>query len=151
MYMAKLVSRFMAVTFTLLSTMVAVPTAGNAQQTFVVSVDRGGLISARVNQVSRLRSSGQRVEIRGTCLSSCTMLLGSGNVCVSPNAVLGFHGPSSYGRRLQPADFERWSQEIARHYTPQLRSWYLNKARYRTNGFYEISGHELIRMGYQAC
>ena len=151
MFFSKLVIRIAVTAFITWTSLTTLPTRATAQQIYVVNADRGGLISSRVTQVRKLRSSGQRVEIRGTCLSSCTMLLGSGNVCVYPNAVLGFHGPSSYGRRLQPADFERWSQEIARHYTPQLRNWYLNTARYRTNGFYQISGRELIRMGYKRC
>ena len=127
------------------------PISTSAQQTVVIQNDRGGVISSRSSRVESLRSSGRRVEIRGVCLSACTMMLGAGNICVDPNATLGFHGPTSYGRRLQPQDFEYWSQEVARHYSPALRSWYLNTARHRTSGYHKLSGRDLIRMGYRQC
>lgn len=129
----------------------AVPENARAQQTIVVKNDRGGLIQSRATTVNRLRASGQRVEIRGTCLSACTMLLGASNVCVSPNATLGFHGPTSYGRRLVPEDFEHWSRVMASNYSPRLRSWYMNTGRYRLSGYYRLSGREVINMGYRRC
>lgn len=135
----------------LLGTGLVAPESAEAQQTIVVRNDIGGLIQRRANKVSQIRATGQRVEILGTCLSSCTMYLGAGNVCISPNARFGFHGPSSYGRRLVPQDFERWSNVVASHFKPELQRWFMTKARYRINGFYRISGRQLIRMGYARC
>lgn len=119
--------------------------------TMVISSDRGGKLGQRSEEVRYLRATGQRVELRGTCLSACTMYLSLPNVCVSPSARLGFHGPSRNGQRLTGQDFEHWSEVMARNYREPLRSWYLSEARYRTSGYFEISGAELISMGYPRC
>ena len=100
---------------------------------------------------SILAATGQRVEILGTCLSACTMYLELPNVCVSPAAVFGFHGPSWYGKALSPDQFDRWSQVMARGYREPLKSWYLTTARYETSGYFRLSGSDLIGMGYPRC
>ena len=115
--------------------------------------DRGGLLSDRVAQITRLRRSGQAIEIAGECLSACTLYLGLANVCVWPAAVLGFHGPASVlpGMALPPAEFERWSQIMAAHYPPDLRRWFLQTGRRMLFGFHRISGATLIAMGVTDC
>jgi hypothetical protein len=118
-----------------------------------VSKDPGGSVSARVGEISRLRSQGTRVEISGGCWSSCTMYLGLANTCVTRAAKLGFHGPSSpnYGIGLPPAEFERWSQTMATYYPEPIRSWYLREGRLITVGFTTFTGRDLIRMGVREC
>ncbi|KQB17263.1 hypothetical protein H9N28_06240 [Rhodobacter capsulatus] len=133
------------------------PGASRAQDMYlatnpiIVTADRGGYLGKRSDQIDRMRSMGQRVELRGTCLSACTMYLSLPNVCVAPDAVLGFHGPSKNGIPLPQRDFDYWSQVMARNYSEPLRSWFMTKARYITNGYYKVSGAELIRMGYPQC
>ncbi|WP_245861024.1 hypothetical protein [Rhodobacter maris] len=122
-----------------------------AANTLIVSADGGGYLARRSDRIAQMRATGQRVEIRGTCISACTMYLSLPNVCVTPSAVLGFHGPSENGRPLPPRDFEYWSQVMAANYAEPLRSWFLSTARYNTSGYYQISGAQLIRMGYQQC
>ncbi len=122
--------------------------------TLVIRNDRGGNIDTRARQISRLRSEGTRVEIRGRyCMSACTMYLGLRNTCILPNTVFGFHGPSSpyYGIALPPEEFEYWSRVMASHYPRQLQDWFLREARNTTMGFLRISGRELIQMGIQRC
>lgn len=126
----------------------------SAQQSrsIVIGVDFGGVIDQRANVVNRIRALGQNVQIRGPiCLSSCTMYLGAGDVCVTPNVTFGFHGPSSYGRPLHPADFEYWSRVIASHYPAQLSNWFMSTARHRINGYYRVSGAQLIQLGIRQC
>ncbi|WP_126623207.1 hypothetical protein [Oceaniglobus ichthyenteri] len=102
--------------------------------------------------IDRIRALQQRVEIRGPmCLSSCTMYLGAGNVCIDPRVTFGFHGPSSYGQPLTRADFEYWSNVIASHYPAALRDWFMTTARHRITGYHRISGVQLIRMGFARC
>ncbi|WP_323039934.1 hypothetical protein [Gemmobacter sp.] len=122
--------------------------AGNA---IIVRSDRGGYIGQRDQQISTLRAQGTRVELHGTCLSSCTMYLSLPNICVAPSATFGFHGPSRNGQPLSPADFERRSLAMARHYREPIRSWYLNQARYTVSGYHQMSGAQLISMGYPSC
>lgn len=118
----------------------------------IIGNDRGGVVGTRAAEIQKLKSSGQRVEIRGRiCLSSCTMYLGAGNVCVNPDTRFGFHGPSFYGRPLEPRYFEYWSDVIADHYPAPLRSWFMNTARYRQSGYYTVLGAELIRLGVESC
>ena len=123
-----------------------------AQQTLVVGNDRGGLVGERARLVDRLRQNGQRVEIRGNiCYSSCTMYLGASNVCVSPKTTFGFHGPSRSGVALPPAQFETWSRLMASYYNAPLQQWFLQQGRYTINEIYEMSGSQLIQLGYRTC
>jgi len=131
---------------------ISLPAVSAPQKTLVVQNDRGGSVRVRLSEITRINSEGQRVEIHaGECLSSCTMYLGVDNLCVSPRARFGFHGPSHYGQPLQPADFEHWSHVIAAHYRPTLRRWFMEDARFTTKGYRRLSGAELIRLGYPSC
>ena len=126
-------------------------TMTQAQPVKVVMNDRGGLLGQRAEEIRVLAQTGQRVELRGQCLSACTLYLKLPNACVAPDAVLGFHGPSWYGRPLPVDRFEAFSNLMARHYREPLRSWFMNTARYRTSSYYQLSGRQLIAMGYSPC
>lgn len=118
----------------------------------VVHNDRGGVVRTRAQEIADIQMHHQRVEIRGrVCLSTCTMYLGAGNVCVSPKTKFGFHGPSYYGRPLKPHQFEYWSQVIASYYPANLRDWYLSTGRYKAEGYYTMTGAQLIQMGVARC
>lgn len=119
----------------------------------VVTHDPGGQIDDRAREIARLMRQGARVELRGGCWSACTMYLALPGTCVSPGAVLGFHGPASttYGLGLSPDVFERASRLMADHYPEPLRSWFLRKGRNVTVGFYRFSGVQLIEMGIPKC
>ncbi|MFD2174390.1 hypothetical protein [Rhodobacter lacus] len=122
-----------------------------ARPALVIKSDIGGYLAARRQEIERLRASGQRVELRGTCISACTMYLGLPNACVAPRAVFGFHGPSRSGDPVAPEKFEYWSREMARSYREPLKTWYMTTGRYMIRGYFEISGAQLISMGYRAC
>ena len=126
---------------------------GSTQPVRIVTHDPGGPIEARVREIARLRGQDARIELRGGCWSACTMYLALSGTCVSPSAVLGFHGPASttYGLGLTPEVFEQASRLMADHYPEPLRSWYLRKGRNVTVGFYRISGAQLIEMGIPKC
>ena len=125
-----------------------------AGQIVVIRNDPGGAVDDRMRLVQSYRQSGKQVEIRsGYCLSACTMYLGLSSTCIAPDTVFGFHGPSSqmYGISLPPAAFEHWSTVMAAHYPEPLKSWFLKKGRYRTVGFYNYSGRQLINIGIREC
>lgn len=131
-----------------------VATQGSAQVrgAFIVGNDRGGYVKTRVAQLERIRRAHQAVAITGNvCLSSCTMYLGAGEVCVRRETVFGFHGPSNRGVALGAEDFERWSQLIASYYRPALRRWYLETGRHRIRGYYRMTGANVIALGYPEC
>ncbi len=57
----------------------------------------GGNLNKALIEVNNRNLKGSKVEIRGTCVSSCTTYLAVKNHWVSPNAVLGFHGTTYWG------------------------------------------------------
>ncbi|MGY9047329.1 hypothetical protein P775_23920 [Puniceibacterium antarcticum] len=139
------------------TTVLAVPLAAaenwmNTGSVIVVATDHGGPLRERAELVEKLRREGRRVEIRGRkCLSSCTMFLGAGDVCVSPRTIFGFHGPSNYGRALPAKQFEYWSRRMAGFYPPELRVIYMKKWRYLGTDYKRVTGLELIAIGYPPC
>lgn len=118
---------------------------------YVVTADRGGYLAKRSDEITHLRAAGRRVEVRGTCLSACTMYLSLPNLCVTPDAVFGFHGPSQNGTPLPQRDFDYWSMVMAANYNEPLRTWFMKKARFNTSGYYQVSGAKLIELGYKRC
>ena len=146
---------FIAAAFTAFCTLpvyAAKPRPSTPGATIVIRSDMGGSVRARFNEIQEINRLKQRVEIRnGGCMSSCTMFLGVQNVCVTPRAVLGFHGPYRFGSKLTSAEFEEWSRVIAAHYPQAIRDWYLQKARYNTYTPLKITGTELIRLGVPRC
>ncbi|MBL4919370.1 hypothetical protein [Szabonella alba] len=129
----------------------APPPATAATGPKVVMHDPGGALASRQREIRALRRSGQRVELRGTCYSSCTMYLGLNNVCVAPDAVLGFHGPHGLFGGLQRDVFEHWSQVMAAHLREPLRGWFLQHGRHIRHGVTTLRGSTLIGMGYARC
>lgn len=125
---------------------------GSTDGAYVVGNDRGGFLRDRLIELRNLRASGRRVEIRGRiCYSTCTMLLGLPQTCISPDTTFGFHGPSKSGNRLSPERFEYFSRVISQYYPAPLRSWYMTTGRNRIKGMHRIRGSEIIRMGIRAC
>ncbi len=122
-------------------------------QAITVKRDLGGSVAERIQQVRQLSATGTPVRIEGTCISACTLLLGVPTTCVSPQARLGFHGPSSRlrGIPLPPEEYERVSRQMAEMYPAELRRWFMAKARLYTTSYLVISGGEAIRMGARAC
>ncbi len=130
----------------------AFPAAARSGNVLIVHNDRGGVLTDRAHKIESLAARGTAIELRGPlCISACTMYLGAPNVCVSPTATFGFHGPSFSGQAMPTAEFERWSQFMAKFYNEPLRVWFLRTGRYRQIGYYSIKGSELIRLGYQSC
>ena len=123
----------------------------HAQEILVVRADGGGLLGRRSEKIRALAASGERVELRGTCMSACTMYLSLKNLCIAPDARFGFHGPSWYGKALPPRQFDYWSKLMARHYREPLRSWFMKTGRYQLTGYFQFSGRQLIDLGYPSC
>lgn len=108
----------------LLCALAAIPAAADVR----IVASPGGQIGPFVALFERLRQSGERVIIDGPCYSACTLvlvLLPRDQICVTPRAVLGFHGARSLddaGRFVPepeatrvvlaayPADVRRWIQ-----------------------------------------
>jgi hypothetical protein len=111
-----------AIIVVLLTALASMP----AQATVRIRDDMGGLMTEYASRFASMRQSGERVVIDGPCFSACTMLLGMlprGQVCVTPNAVLGFHTAWNFddsGRRVVSMNA---TQELMETYPPSVRSW----------------------------
>ena len=117
----------------------------------VIRNDMGGRLDLRQAEIRQLRQSGRKVELRGRCYSACVMYLGLGNVCVSPGADFGFHGPQKMFGRMPRDLFDHWSEVMVRDLPPPLQSWFMAKARHVSRGVMILPGHSLIAMGYRRC
>ena len=113
--------------------------------------DMGGGIEDRLRQMHLI--GAQHVEIRGECVSACTLFLGLPDVCVWPAAQLGFHGPRTAlpGIPLPRREWERVTAEMAAEYPPAIREWFMVEARYHVTDYLVISGAQAIQMGARAC
>jgi hypothetical protein len=114
---------------------------------YVVTQDAGGLISQRVHYIEHV---AKKVEIYGECNSSCTMLLSVPDVCVHPEARLGFHGPSFFGQPLPSDMFDHWSNVMAKYYPPDIRTQFMKTWRYSQRLHY-VSGKYLNDLGFKRC
>ena len=138
-----------------LALVVAAPSAQASNTTanvMVVGNDYGGVLVQRLANLQALRLRGTTVEIRGDiCASACTLYLGLENTCILPQTRFGFHGPSSHGKPLPRADYERLSQVVAAQYPSVLRDWYVTSGRLTLRRMQYISGRTLIDLGLRQC
>ena len=105
----------------------------NQVKPLVITSDRGGTVVAMEAEVARLRATGQPVEIKGECLSTCTMRLGLDNLCVTRDAWFQFHAPRRRGVPLRGEERDHWARRIAAHYPADLAAWYLAKGQWGEN------------------
>jgi len=123
-----------------------------AQATVRIRDDMGGLMTEYADRFASMRASGERVVIDGPCYSACTMLLGMlsrDQVCVTPNAVLGFHAAwnfDDYGRRVTSASA---TQELIDIYPQRIRSWIARRGGLSPHMKY-LRGRELTAL-YPLC
>jgi hypothetical protein len=124
----------------------------SAQAAVRITDDPGGLMTQYASRFSMVRQSGEKVVIDGPCLSACTMVLGMlprEQVCVTQNAVLGFHAAWNYnghGRRVTSAVA---TQALIDIYPAPIRSWLARRGGLSPTMKF-LRGRELAAM-YPAC
>jgi hypothetical protein len=134
----------------LVGSIVAGVSSASAQ--FRIANDRGGQIGAYLQQFAMIRDSGSQVVIDGTCLSACTLVLGTvprDRICVTSRANLGFHAawnPAPGGRTVYSSEGTRLLWEI---YPSNIRSWIRRKGGLTAKMIY-LKGKELSAM-YASC
>lgn len=113
--------------------------------------DGGGLIPAYQTRIRQADAQGAQVEIRGTCVSACTMWLGARNVCVHPDAMLWFHAARKSGTRR----ISRFGNDVMSSYwPPAVRKWADRAGVLDSLDFTQghvLTGADLIPMGFPAC
>src|SRR5215472_10502316 len=111
-----------------------------------IAGDPGGEVASYVRKFEAVRASGERVVIDGPCLSACTLLLGivpRDHICVTRQAVLGFHAASYYddtSRSLVPT--REGTRLVMQVYPPAIRSWIVHHGGLRS-ALIELRGREL--------
>jgi hypothetical protein len=117
-----------------------------------ITDDRGGNIGAYWSRYMELRDAGEQIVIDGTCSSACTLVLGivpHDRICVTPNAVLGFHAAwrlGLFGFEIvnDPATRTLWNI-----YPMPIRQWISRNGGLGLATIY-LSGPELLSM-YRQC
>jgi hypothetical protein len=125
--------------------LVAAP-ADSAPGVVRITNDEGGNIGEYWSRFMAMRDAGDRVVIDGACSSACTMVLGivpNDRICVTPNAVLGFHAawrPGFLGFKVtnDPATRTLWS-----FYPNPIRQWIVHNGGLGRDMIY-LSGPELL-------
>jgi len=100
-----------------------------------------------------MRAAGERLVIDGPCLSACTLFtafIPRDHVCVTPRAILGFHGASYYNdasRSLVPT--REGTRLVMRLYPPTIRHW-IERHGGLTPQIIALRGRELASL-YNTC
>lgn len=117
----------------------------------VVVKDVGGWLHERYREIELLKAAGTRVEIKGRCISACTLYLALENTCIHPDATLGFHGAGRTDEK-DNLHLSRANLKMSMHYKPDLQAWFLAEAsKLRGKDYIVRSGSEIIAMGYKSC
>lgn len=117
-----------------------------------ITDDRGGNIGAYWLRFSAVRDSNEPVIIDGTCSSACTLVLGlvpSRRICVTKNAVLGFHAAWRPGFLGLPVINRPATRTLLSFYPPAIRQWIARNGGLTDKMLY-LSGRELLAF-YREC
>jgi hypothetical protein len=101
-------------------------TSAATSATMRIAEDRGGQIGHYLQSFALLRSSGERVEIDGNCLSACTLVLGlipRDRLCVTDRARFGFHAAWMPGRDGRPVTSTMGTRALWNIYPTSVRHW----------------------------
>src|SRR3954469_9413778 len=124
----------------------------SASAQFRIAEDRGGQIGPYLQQFAMVRDSGSRVVIDGTCLSACTLVLGTvpkDRICVTSRANLGFHAAWNMAPGGRAVYSEEGTKLLWEVYPTQIRSWIRSKGGLTKNMIF-LRGKELASM-YAIC
>src|SRR5262249_2644461 len=109
-------------------------------------------IGPYLQQFAMIRDSGSRVIIDGSCLSACTLVLGTvpkDRICVTSRASLGFHAAWNPGRDGRTVYSDEGTQLLWQIYPTQIRNWIRRKGGLTPRMIY-LRGRELASM-YSTC
>jgi hypothetical protein len=117
----------------------------------------GGELRKNVKRWQELANSKDDVEIRGTCVSGCTMIMAyvpKARICFGGNASLWFHRAQvQYENGVLVPDYATTAWMVSQ-YPPDIRRWIMDKggpANMTVRDFWELSAGDLWEMGYRKC
>jgi hypothetical protein len=91
-----------------------------------IGEDRGGQIGPYLSQYAMLAESGERVIVDGSCLSACTLVLGTvprDRICVTSRANFGFHAAWNFGPRGVSVVSREGTRLLWDVYPTRVRQW----------------------------
>ncbi len=135
-----------------LSAILAAPIRTCAAAVVRITDDHGGNIGAYWSRYSALRAGNDRVVIDGICSSACTLVLGivpAGRICVTKNAVLGFHAAWRPGFLGVQVINEPATRTLMSIYPGPIRQWIAHNGGLGGRTIY-LSGRDLVGL-YQEC
>ena len=124
----------------------------------VLYSEQGGSVAEHWQRWLKLAGSGNEVEIRGACVSACTLIMAhipSDRLCFGENASLQFH-PSRDPKTGEPdvSNALGSTQWMINQYPQDIRLWIKNKGGWEKMALgqmWTLDASELWRMGYRKC
>ena len=119
-------------------------------------VDPGGFVGTYIAATAEKTLTGQRDEIRGTCLSACAVRLRNPYSCTFDDTLFGFHGTHVMERRgslvryvpLPAGKFDHGRNALPSY----LHAFHDAHARHvPLHQFVYLTGAQVIEMGAQRC
>jgi hypothetical protein len=126
--------------------------ASSATAVVRITDDHGGNMGVYWSRYLALRESNELVVIDGTCSSACTLILGmipADRVCITPNAVFGFHAAWNSGFLGLPVTNEPATRTLMMVYPARIRNWIIRHGGLRQKMLY-LSGRSLVGF-YRQC
>ena len=125
---------------------------GSASAEMRIQRDFGGQIGPYLYKYAMVKEAGQRVVIDGPCLSACTLALAvipRDRLCVTRNAVLGFHAAWTPGSNGQPVTSSGGTRLLMAVYPPRIRDWIKRRGGLNGRTIF-LRGRELAAL-YPSC
>ena len=123
-----------------------------ASGTIRIHDDPGGRIDKYLQRFAKLRDSGERIVVDGTCNSACTLLLGTiprERICVTERASLGFHSAWVFDYWGNQVQSRTWTSILWRNYPRTIQDW-ISRNGGLTPRMIFLRGKELTAM-YPLC
>ena len=123
-----------------------------ASATLRITDDHGGNIGAYWSRYIAARDANEQVIIDGKCSSACTMVLGivpARRICVTKNAVLGFHAAWRPGFLGFHVTNEPATRTLLSFYPPLIQEWIARNGGLTDKMLY-LSGRDLLGL-YREC
>jgi hypothetical protein len=123
------------------------------RERIVIDFGRGGSISEHNLRFAGYRYAGFEVEIRGPCISACTLItahIGKDKLCIGPNAFFAFNAARSANGDNKPLA----TGAMYRQQPPEIRAWIDRKGGWENiplDDYWNLYPHELWAMGYPKC
>lgn len=115
-----------------------------------ITNNRGGDVAEWQAAVETWRANDTQIIVAGRCNSACTMVLALPKTCVTPDAVMGFHGASAKGPLAGLYEAQA-NGILADHYPPSIRALFWEKFAAIKGRTAKLNADQLIALGVKPC